>query len=510
MFGLPRSSGILLHPSSLPGRFGSGDIGLEAHRWIGVMQSTGQRLWQILPLGPTGYGNSPYQSPSTFAANPLLIGIDLLLAKGLLEPEDLIDFPATRDPHRIDFGALIPARTALLNRAADRVLEDESRRRQMEEFAGNHQAWLLDFALYTAIKTDQGGAPWNTWPEELTRRDPEALAAERKRLQRAVEREIAKQFLFDAQWRKLRVRAREAGVTLIGDIPIFVAHDSADVWARPDLFKLDADRNPTVVAGVPPDYFSTTGQRWGNPLYDWEAHEAEDFSWWSARLERVLDQVDVVRIDHFRGFAAAWEIPVHEPTAIEGDWVEGPGKTLFEALRNSHGGPLPIIAEDLGIITDDVRELRDDLGLPGMRVLQFAFGGDALAEEYVPENYPPNSVAYTGTHDNDTTLGMFHAGAGEGSTRTEEEIEAERAQILNYTGTDGSELHWDFLAAVLNSEAGFALAPLQDVLGLGSGSRLNAPGIADGNWEWRFTWNQLDPETRKRLAELTRDAGRVV
>lgn len=512
MFAIPRSSGLLLHPTSLPGRYGIGEIGPEAHRWLEVLQAMGQKLWQMLPLGPTGYGASPYQSLSSFAGHPLLISLDALVMDGVLTPQDLAMMPAF-PAQRVEFTAVEEVRLACLQQAARRFLRQCAAspllRHAFETYGEREQAWLEDYALFSALKQEQGGRPWYEWPEALRRREPGALDEARLRLAAAVEETKVLQFFFNRQWRRLHARARELGIHLIGDIPIFTAHDSADVWARPDLFELDAHGQPTVVAGVPPDYFSATGQRWGNPLYRWSAHQAEGFAWWKARLRRTLEMVDIVRIDHFRGFAAYWEIPAAEPTAVNGRWVEAPGDALFEALKAELGGEVPVIAEDLGLITPDVVALRERHGFPGMKVMQFAFGADSLAEDYIPENYPDESVAYTGTHDNDTVLGLFRSGAGGDSTRTAEQVELERRTILKYTGTDGAELNWDFIRAVWQSRARLAIAPLQDVLGLGSEARMNTPGrMGEHFWSWRFEWEQLTPELQERLRRLTESSGR--
>ena len=506
MLSLPRSSGILLHPTSLPGRFGIGEIGPEAHRWLETLVEMGQRLWQMLPLGPTGYGNSPYQSLSSFAANPLLISFDALRNDGALLPQDLALLPAF-PAERVDFASVLEVRAAFLKLAARRFLTQCEAspllRQALDVYSDREAAWLDDFALFMALKEENGQRAWTEWPKEQALREPAAMAEAMVRLAPEIEEIKVLQFFFNRQWQRLRARAKELGIVLIGDIPIFTAHDSADVWANPGLFELDDEGRPTVVAGVPPDYFSADGQRWGNPLYKWSAHQADGFAWWKARMHRVFEFVDVVRIDHFRGFAAYWEIPASEPTAVNGRWVEAPGDALFEALKSEFGQEVPIIAEDLGIITPDVVALRDRHGFPGMRVMQFAFGGDALAPEYVPENYPDECVAYTGTHDNDTVLGLFRSGEGENSTRTAEQIEAERRSILDYTGTDGSELNWDFIGRVLASKARLALAPLQDVLGLGSESRMNVPGKMGEFWNWRFTWDQLTPDLMQRLRDIT-------
>jgi 4-alpha-glucanotransferase len=512
MFAIPRSSGLLLHPTSLPGRYGIGEIGSEAHAWLDELARMGQKLWQMLPLGPTGYGASPYQSLSSFAGNPLLISFESLALDGMLTLEELARAPQFPDS-RVEFSRVEAYRNEMLRLAAGRFLQQCERstliERAFEAFTEREASWLEDFALFMALKRLHGGCSWHEWPKELRQRDPGALDAARRGLSREISEIKALQFFFDRQWQKLHAHARELGIALIGDIPIFTAHDSADVWARPDLFELDADGCPTVVAGVPPDYFSVTGQRWGNPLYRWPAHEAEGFAWWQSRLRKTLEMVDVVRIDHFRGFAAYWEIPATEPTAVNGRWVEAPGDALFAALKQGLGGELPVIAEDLGIITPDVTALRERHGFPGMKVMQFAFGADSLAQEYVPENYPEDCVAYTGTHDNDTVLGLFRSGEGEATTRSAEQIEAERRTILAYTGTDGSELNWDFIGAVWRSQARLAIAPLQDVLGLGSEARMNTPGqMGEHFWSWRFTWDQLTPERSERLHSLTVEAGR--
>ena len=511
MLGIPRSSGILLHPSSLPGRFGIGEIGPEAHRWLEWLASTKQRLWQMLPLGPTGYGNSPYQSLSSFAGNPLLLSFDALRNDGVLLPADLAMLPAFSDD-RVEFGPAIEVRTAFLKLAARRFVTQAASSpllgHAFDTFCDRESSWLDDWALFAALKQENGMRCWTDWPRAVALREPAAMDEAMVRLSEEIDEHKALQFLFFRQWQRLQGRAHDLGIQLIGDIPIFAAHDSADVWAAPHLFHLDENGNPTVVAGVPPDYFSATGQRWGNPLYNWDAHRADGFAWWKTRLRATLRLVDVVRIDHFRGFAAYWEIPASEPTAVNGKWVESPGNELFEALKAEFGGNVPVIAEDLGIITPDVVALREGQGFPGMRVMQFAFGGDTLAEDYVPENYPVDSVAYTGTHDNDTTIGLFRSGEGENSTRTAAEIEAERRCILNYTGTDGSELNWDFIERVWASKADFALCPMQDVLGLGSESRMNVPGQSGEFWGWRFKWEDVTPYIEQRLRAVTESSGR--
>jgi len=504
MIDLPRSSGVLLHPTSLPGKYGIGEIGPQAHRWLGTLREMGQSVWQILPLGPTGFGDSPYQSLSSFAGNPLLISFEQLGADGLLTAEDLSDHPALPD-ERVDFGWLSEIRRPLLKRACRRFQEQCAASPLVAEafaaFLKDQADWLEDYALFTAIKSEQDEQPWTAWPRPLASRNAGAMAEARARLEDPIAVICIEQFLFDRQWNRLREHARELGIRIVGDVPIFVAHDSADVWANRRLFDLDENGQPHFVAGVPPDYFSATGQRWGNPLYVWERHRASDYDWWCRRIERALEWCDFLRIDHFRGFAGYWSIPGDEDTAINGEWLPGPGIHFFQRLEHRLG-KLPIIAEDLGVITDDVIELRDQLDLPGMRVLQFAFGGDELAAEYVPENYPPNSVAYTGTHDNDTTQGFWKGGDDDATTRSPEQLAKEQAQILDYVGTDGAQLHWDFLQRCLASESQLAVVPLQDVLGLGTEARMNTPGIPDGNWTWRFQWDDLSAERISELREV--------
>ncbi len=511
MFSIPRSSGILLHPTSLPGRFGIGEIGPQAHAWLESMHRMGQKLWQMLPLGPTGYGASPYQSLSSFAGNPMMISFEALVMDGVLKPSDLAVIPAF-PPHKVDFQAAEEVRTAFLKLAAQRFITqcDASPllQRAFDVFCEREQDWLDDYALFIALKGDNEGRAWNEWPKELAMRQPEAMAEAMVRLESEIEEVKALQFFFNRQWTKLHARAAELGIRLIGDIPIFTAHDSSDVWARPDLFELDEAGNPITVAGVPPDYFSATGQRWGNPLYKWSAHLEEGFSWWKSRLRKTLEMVDIVRIDHFRGFAAYWEIPASEPTAVNGRWVDAPGDALFEALRTEMADEVPVIAEDLGIITPDVTALRLRHGFPGMKVMQFAFGVDSLSEDYIPENYPDECVAYTGTHDNDTVLGLFNSQVGEDTTRTQEQIEAERRTILGYTKTDGRDLNWDFIWAVWQSQARMAIAPLQDLLGLGSEARMNTPGKMGDFWSWRFSWDQLTEEIEQKMRAITETTGR--
>ena len=506
---IPRAAGILLHPTSLPGRYGIGEIGPEAHRWVAHLHGMSQRLWQVLPLGPTGYADSPYQTLSTFAGNPLLISFEALREEGLLLEADLKNFPCFPQD-RVDYGPVIEARIPILEKAARSFARRASAQLKsgLAKFEEENHFWLEDYALFTTLKKHHGNGPWTNWPAPLVRRDPKALQAAHKEHGPGIRQAKILQFLFFHQWDALRREAKSRGVSIIGDVPIFVAHDSADVWCRPDLFFLDSNGQPTVVAGVPPDYFSVTGQRWGNPLYRWEVHEQEGYAWWTSRLKAAFSLYDIVRIDHFRGFAAYWEIPGTEPTAVKGRWVPGPDRKLFDAAKTALGS-MPIIAEDLGVITPDVEKLRDGLGYPGMRILQFAFGDDPKAAEFRPESYPVGCAVYTGTHDNDTTVGWYQSEPGKDSTRTPEQIERERHNIRTYLKCDGTQIHWDLIALALRSNANTALYPMQDVLGLGSPARMNVPGRESGNWAWRFRWDQLTPEIEQRLGRLTREANRA-
>lgn len=504
-----RESGILLHPTSLPGRFGIGDIGPEACKFADALVEMGQHLWQILPHGLTGYGDSPYQSFSTFAGNPLFISLDLLVQDGLLTPQHLEKYPVFPD-NTVDYGPVIQAKEAVLNIAC-RNFEKKATPKQKEDFRvfceKNHD-WLDDFALFMALKYEYNLEPWTTWSPELIGRETEAMNQARQQHRTVIRSMKLLQYFFDDQWRRLRQYCRERGIKIVGDIPIFVAHDSADAWASPELFYLDSSGKCNVVAGVPPDYFSATGQLWGNPLYRWDAHKQTDYHWWVRRLRKIFEMVDIVRIDHFRGFAGYWEIPGDAETAINGKWVPGPGHDLFHALKRQLPD-LPVIAEDLGVITPDVDALRDDFNLPGMRILQFAFGNDAKAEDYRPHNYPPNCVVYTGTHDNDTTVGWFWSEPGKDSTRTAEDIEKERKTILDYVGTDGKEIHWDLINLAQRSKANTTVFPLQDLMGLGTEARMNVPGTKSNNWRWRFTWDMLTPEIKARMRQSTESTGRI-
>jgi 4-alpha-glucanotransferase len=503
-----RSSGILLHPTSLPGRYGIGELGFEAYQFVDALVRARQSLWQVLPLGPTGYGDSPYQSFSAFAGNTLLISLDLLVKEGLLTEEDLAGAPAFSE-ERVDFGGVIEFKNAQLERAFERFKQrgSENLRRAFEVFGRYAASWLDDYALFRAVKNRQDGKVWSEWDRELALRDEAALAGTREELADEIEAQEFYQFLFFRQWAALKKYANHKGVSIVGDIPIFVSYDSADVWTHPDLFKLDEHGKPLVVAGVPPDYFSATGQLWGNPIYDWRRMREDEFAWWRERVSTCFELMDILRIDHFRGFAATWEIPAGHETAEHGRWVEVPGRELFSALREKLGTDLPIIAENLGLITPDVERLRRQFGFPGMRILQFGFSSDA-DNKFLPHNYEREDVAYTGTHDNDTTLGWFNAQEGVGSTRTAAQIEKEREYCLKYLDTDGREIHWDFIRAVFASVADIAIIPLQDVIGLGTEARMNLPASTGGNWDWRLRKGDLKEGMLARLSELSDIYGR--
>ncbi|MBF2077269.1 MAG: 4-alpha-glucanotransferase [Synechococcales cyanobacterium T60_A2020_003] len=525
----PRSSGILLHPTSLPSRYGIGDLGAEAYEFVDFLAASGQQIWQILPLGPTGHGNSPYMSYSSMAGNPLLISPDRLKAEGLLTDEDLAhlpDFPADR----VDYNAVISTKMPLLIRAADtfRQTASEDDQSAFQFFCDRHQFWLDDFALFMALKDAHSGQSWYQWERkdppppdpdddstaedgkkqkkvliesllsDLALRKPEALAHWRSQLTDAIYHQKFFQFQFFQQWTDLKIYANERQIQIFGDMPIYVAHDSADVWANPHLFEIDPmTGEPTLMAGVPPDYFSATGQLWGNPIYNWKAMERENFRWWFYRLEALLEQMDIVRIDHFRGFEAYWQVPEGEETAINGTWEKAPGTELFDAIK-AKIGHLPIVAEDLGVITPEVEELRDRFEFPGMKVLHFAFGSDS-GNPYLPFNFVRNSVVYTGTHDNDTTVGWYQS-----------LNDWERYNLFRYLGNIGEEgIHWEMIRLALSSIANQAIFPLQDVLGLGTEARMNRPGQGEGNWDWRYRREMLTSELSDRLRSLTEIYGRL-
>lgn len=504
----PRASGILLHPTSLPGRFGIGDLGEEARKFADFLASTGQHLWQVLPLGPTGYGNSPYQCLSVFAGNPLLISPEELAADKLVDATDLENVPALPED-RVDYDAVIKFKTPLLRKSFEifRTKAARGERNQFEVFCEQNASWLETYSLFMALKEAHSFAAWNTWEEGIRRRDPKSLEYWTRNLAHEMLYHKYQQYQFFTQWSRMKRYCNERGIRFIGDMPIFIALDSVEVWLHPEMLYLDDSGKPTAVAGVPPDYFSKSGQLWGNPLYRWDVMAEDGYAWWIERFRAIRDLVDVIRVDHFRGFEKYWEVPATDDTAENGRWVPGPGPALFQSVREALG-TLPIIAEDLGTITPEVHVLRDQFGFPGMRVLQFSFGTGSNADKYRPYNYPRNSVVYTGTHDNNTTIGWFRGDDVKDSTQSKEEREREKQVALNYLGTDGHEINWDFIRVALRSAADTAVVPMQDVLGLGSEARMNIPGRTVGNWCWRFTPDMLTEGIKARLKELTALSGR--
>jgi 4-alpha-glucanotransferase len=491
-----RASGIILHPTSLPGPYGIGDLGGEAFQWLDFLVESGTRLWQVLPLGPTGYGDSPYQCFSAFAGNPYLVSPEKMLEEGFLDEEDLADMPDFPSD-QVDFGAVIPWKLELLDRAFHRFNTKSASKMKaaLTKFQEEQSNWLPDFALFMALKEVHEGAPWPTWEAPLRNRQSKALEHARQVYAETIQRQIFRQFIFFRQWAQLRQSANDHGIKIIGDVPIFVAHDSADVWAHPELFYMDKSGNPTFVAGVPPDYFSPTGQLWGNPLYRWDVHARSGYSWWIARLKAVLQLVDIIRLDHFRGFAGYWEVPAGMPTAEIGRWAPGPGIDFFNHVQNALGD-LPLIAEDLGVITPDVVEIRERFQLPGMKIFQFAFSTDAT-DRFLPHNYTQNCVTYTGTHDNDTSLGWYQSAP-----------EEERDYLRRYLGRDEHNIVWEMMRAIWSSVAVFAIAPMQDVLNLGTQARMNFPGRPSGNWSWRMPGDALTEHLKGRLLEYNQIYGR--
>ena len=494
-----RAAGVLLHVASLPSPYGIGDVGPAALAWVDRLHEAGQTWWQALPLGPTGYGNSPYQALSSFAGNGLLVSPEWLIEDGLLRPSDCQGTAFPQDT--IDYDAVIRFKRGLLEIAWSAFCTETgaSLRPAYEQFCEAHRDWLEDYALFRALKEALNGAHYLEWPRELVRRDPAALAQARRKLEKVVDQVRFAQFIVFRQGERLKAHARSRGLHLIGDLPFFVSPDSSDAWAHPELFLLDDQRRPRVVAGVPPDYFSAEGQLWGNPVYDWEACRRTGYRWCLDRLDAVLAQVDIVRLDHFRAFAAAWHVPAGALTAQTGQWAPGPGAQFFSAAQKELGG-LPFIAEDLGLITPDVEALRDQFRLPGMRVLQFAFDGNP-GNPHLPNNFAHNTVVYTGTHDNPTTRGWF-----------EELPEGQRRALLEYLrrpASDSSDIASSLIALAWNSSAALSIVPLQDVLNLGNEARMNLPGRAEGNWCWRCTEAMLSPAAFEWLQELTKNANRL-
>lgn len=495
-----RRFGILLHPTSLPGRYGIGDLGIEAYWFLDTLAEMKASVWQLLPLGPTAWGNSPYQSPSTFAGNPLLISLDLLIRDGLL-PEEEPPKELREAQSRIDYEAVRAYKGAKLREAFQNFQQQgRDQTGSFVSFSASQAWWLQDFSLYTVLKEQQEATPWYEWERELAWRHEEVL----DRLRSDLKHELCfirfTQYIFFQQWQALRKYAADKHIMIIGDIPLFVAHDSADVWAHPHLFRLDANGRPAVVAGVPPDCFSETGQRWGNPVYDWHAMQESGYRWWIDRVRQALKMMDMVRLDHFRGFEAYWAVPVDEPTARHGSWVPGPGDEIFHILRDELG-KLPLIAENLGFITPEVERMRQRFHLPGMAILQFAFGRDHACGSSRPHEWTPDTVAYTGTHDNDTVVGWWLT-APPDDPSTPEDLRKERIRARDYLDIDSLPVNWAFLRCLLQSTARMVVAPLQDVLGLGGEARMNFPGRKESNWEWRFTWEMLSPDIKARLRHM--------
>jgi 4-alpha-glucanotransferase len=490
-----RSAGILLHPTSLPGKFGIGDLGSEAYRFVDFLVEAGQKLWQVFPLGPTGYGDSPYQCFSAFAGNPLLISPEILIEEGLLLEETLSDIPES-DALKIDYGKVIEYKKLLFKKAyftfktlPDRFITE------FKAFCNEQKEWLEDFSLFMACKDFHGGSVWSSWERGLIHRDKQTLDEWKKKLSDDIQYHKFIQFNFFRQWKALRKYANEKGIKIIGDMPIFIAYDSSDLWANKELFTVDEEGKLTFVAGVPPDYFSATGQLWGNPLYKWDIMEKDDFLWWRKRFSSLFGLVDIVRIDHFRGFEAYWKISGDAKTAQTGKWVKAPGEKLFRSLKKNLG-ELPILAEDLGVITPPVEKLRDEFGFPGMKVLQFAFGSK-METKFLPHNYIPNCVVYTGTHDNDTTKAYFDK---EKLNSGKTDIYEHAQKYLNYFGDD---ILSELIRTAYASVAVFVIIPMQDILNLGGEARMNFPSTTGGNWTWRFTWDQIDENLAKHYYGLT-------
>jgi len=495
----PRSSGILLHPTSLPSRFGIGDLGSEAYKFIDFLAESAQQFWQILPLGPTGFGNSPYMCYSAMAGNPLLISPEKLQNQGLLTDEDFANLPEF-PLDQVDFERVIQTKMPLLRQASTRFHGNASEvaQKSFSQFCETAASWLEDYALFMALHDTFEGTSWHTWEPEIAKAQPDAIAQWRQKLSNEIYFHKYLQFEFFRQWSELKEYANRHQIQIIGDIPIYVAHNSVDVWAHPDIFALDEETGePALMAGVPPDYFSETGQLWGNPVYQWEQLQKDNFRWWIQRFQATLDYVDIVRIDHFRGFEAYWAVEQGETTAINGKWIEAPGEEFFQVLQDKLGN-LPIIAEDLGIITPEVEALRDRFEFPGMKILHFAFGGGP-DNPYLPFNYQRNCVVYTGTHDNNTTIGWFN-----------QISQWEKENLIRYLGCVSSEgIHWDLIRLSFSSVANQAITPLQDFLGLGAQAQMNFPSVAEGNWGWRYRPGVLTAELCDRIKTLTHTYGRA-
>ncbi|MCU1333814.1 MAG: 4-alpha-glucanotransferase [Candidatus Angelobacter sp.] len=498
----PRSAGILLHPTSLPGAYGIGELGTEALRFASYLHQSGIKIWQVLPLNPTGYGDSPYQSLSAFAGNPLLISLETLAARGLLDSQDLFPLPDFPQGH-VDFSMVIPWKFKLLSKTASRFFASATgeQKADFETFTQQNREWLDDYALFMAAKDAHQGRVWTEWDPDLASRQKSAITKWSEKLCAEIAAYKFWQYEFFRQWNAIRSDCAQRGIRIMGDIPIYAAHDSADVWAHPEMFWLDEKGNPLKVSGVPPDYFSATGQLWGNPLYRWDKLKASGYRWWIERLRASLNMFDMVRLDHFRGFEAYWEIPAGDPTAMHGKWVKGPGAELFKILTDALG-PLPIVAENLGVITPEVEAIRTQFDYPGMAILQFAFSTDPQAPTFRPHNYEQQLVAYTGGHDNDTMFGWWRSGVAK-STRSQADVKKEYADAQNYFGVSADafdrEVNWLFIREVMKSVANTVLFPMQDVLGLGSEARMNTPGTLGGNWRWRLSPDSLRIADQSRL-----------
>lgn len=488
-----RSAGILLHPTSLPSNFGIGDFGKDAYRFIDFLADSKQKLWQVLPLGPTSFGDSPYQCLSAFAGNPLLISFEKLIEDGIVSDKIIRDTPNFPDD-KVIYGEVINFKFDVLKRIFYEFVErkEQSLNKLFEEFCINEKHWLDDYALFIAIKNHFDGRPWNEWDEDIAQRSDKAIKHYQKKLSKEIEFNRFVQFLFFHQWFELKSYANSKGIKVIGDLPIFVAFDSADVWVNRHLFEVSHDGKPLFIAGVPPDYFSPTGQRWGNPHYKWELMEKDDYKWWRERIASLLKMTDIIRIDHFRGFYNYWKIPGDAPTAEKGEWVLGPGEKFFSTLEK-YFGKLPIIAEDLGILVPEVYQLRDKFNFPGMKILQFAFGSNG-ENKFLPHNHLTNCVVYTGSHDNDTTLGWWYSIQNDGTDTKE--------FFLTYSGSDGKDICKDIIRLAYSSVANTVIIPLQDFLRLGSEARMNFPGKPDGNWAWRFKWDKITKDLIDEINNL--------
>lgn len=490
----PRSCGTLVHPTSFPGKYGIGDFGNEARVFIDFLKDTNQTIWQVLPLTPTGYGNSPYASYSAFAGNVYLISPDILVKKGLITPAEAkqAELPSGTT---VLYDQAFSKKDKLLESASDRFYENLSKEEEknFKAFKKENKKWLDDYVLFMACAIQYNKQPWNTWDADIAQRKPAAIKSYKAKFADRIKRIYWMQYEFNNQWVDLKKYANDNGIRVIGDIPIFVDHNSSDVWANPEYFEVDEKGNRKLVAGVPPDYFSETGQLWGNPQYNWETLEKDGFSWWVDRFKHMFKTCDAIRVDHFRGFDEYWEVAAEEETAINGRWVKGPGEKLFDTILEKCG-ELPILAEDLGFVTEGVEKLRDKYAFPGMKIIQFAFDSDS-SNSFLPHNYPQNCVTYTGTHDNDTTIGWFHSAP-----------EQEKHNARTYTRSDGSNISWEFIRLGMLSVADQAIFPLQDYMNLGGEHRMNFPGKPSGNWQWRYTnqmFAQVDREQIRFLVDLS-------